>query len=51
MSVFSFAEVLAWVKGKRSSERNTGIIKKVDWRPNQYPPSSQLLYHHVTFGP
>ena len=29
--VFSFTDVLAWVKGKRPSARNTWIIKEVDW--------------------
>ncbi len=33
--VFSFAKVLAWEKEKKSSIRNTWMIKEVDWGPNQ----------------
>ncbi len=33
--VFLFAEVLAWEKEKKSSIRNTWMIKEVDWGPNQ----------------
>ena len=33
--VFSFAEVLAWVKEKRPSVSNAWMIEEVDWGPNQ----------------
>jgi hypothetical protein len=33
--VFSFAEVLAWVKEKRPSVKNAWMIKEVDWGPTQ----------------
>jgi hypothetical protein len=33
--IFSFAEVVVWMKEKRTSVRNAWMIKKVDWRPNQ----------------
>ena len=32
--VFSFVEVLAWVKEKRPSVTNKWMIKEVDWGPN-----------------
>ena len=33
--IFSFAEILAWVKEKKKSIRNVWMIKEVDWGPNQ----------------
>lgn len=36
--LFSFAKVLAWVKGKRPSARKKWTIIEVDWEPNQDLP-------------
>ncbi len=33
--IFSFAEILAWVKEKKPSVRNVWMIKEVDSGPNQ----------------
>ncbi len=49
--VFSFAEVLAWVKEKRPSVTDAWMIKEVDWGPKPRRTLSLLLPHHVTFGP
>jgi len=45
--VFSFAEVLAWVKEKRPSVMNAWMIKEVDWGPNQdFLKSTSISPHH-----
>lgn len=51
--IFSFEELLAWVKERRTGSRGAWLIKEVDWEPNQdlpqvyYNLTTSLLIHRI----